>query len=120
MSARIRSASLVNLLHNGVRGYGNSKTCGEVPSRSRTIEEEQREWRVKFADLVVLVEGARLDLGTLIARYEVYTLERPRYRWEASTQKQLSTALLGHEYETGECECWREHVVAQAHCSCTE
>jgi len=58
---------------------------------------------VKFADLVVvLVEGARLDLGTLIARYEVYKLERQRYRWEASAQKQLSTALLGHEYETGE------------------
>jgi len=36
---------------------------------------------MKFADLVVvLVEGARLDLSTLIARYEVYTLERQRYR----------------------------------------
>ena len=88
MSAQIRSASLVNLLHNGVRGYGNSKACGEVPSRSRTIEEEQREWRMKFADLVVvLVEGARLDLGTLIARYEVHKLERQRYWWGASAQK---------------------------------
>jgi len=44
---------------------------------------------VKFADLVVVVfvKGARLDLSTLIARYEVYTLEGPRYRWEASAQK---------------------------------
>jgi len=60
---------------------------------------------VKFADVVVVVVfvgGARLDLRTLMARYEVYTLERQRYRWEASAQKQLSTALLGHEYETGE------------------
>jgi len=43
---------------------------------------------VKFADLVVvLVEGARLDLGMLIARYEVHKLERQRYWWEASAQK---------------------------------
>ena len=45
---------------------------------------------MKFADLlvkVVFVEGARLDLSTLIARYEVYKLERQRYRSGASVQK---------------------------------
>jgi len=38
---------------------------------------------------VVVVEGAnivaRLDLSWLIARYELYELEKQRYWWEAST-----------------------------------
>jgi len=50
---------------------------------------------MKFADLVVVfVEGARLDLRRLIARYGVYTLERQRDRWGASAQKQFSTAFV--------------------------
>ena len=74
---------------------------------------------MKFADLVVVfvvfVEGARLDLSTLIARYEVYKLERLR----RSSYRQR---LWWYEYGTRRArgECWREHVVAQAHCSCRE
>ena len=54
------------------------------------------EWRVEFADIVVfaVVGGARLDLSTLIARYELYKLERQRYWWEASARKQLSTGFV--------------------------
>ena len=88
MSARIRSASLVNLLHNGSEATAIAKLAGRChPDRGQS-RKSSGEWRVKFADLVVvLVEGARPDLGTLIARYEVYKLERQRYRWEASAQK---------------------------------
>ena len=50
---------------------------------------------------MVFVEGTRLDLRTLIDRYEVYKLERQRYRWGASAQKQLSTVFVGYEHETG-------------------
>ena len=48
-------------------------------------------WRVEFADIV-----ARLDLSWLIARYELYKLEKQRYWWETST------ALFRFKHETGE------------------
>jgi len=73
---------------------------------------------MKLADLVVFVEGARLDLSTLIARFEVYKLERQRYRWEASAQKQLSTAFVvvrgdGREASVGE-NTWLLKPIAAA------
>ena len=72
-----------------------AKPAGRCHPNGGQSRKSSGEWRVKFADLVVVfVEGARLDLSRLIARYEVYTLERQRYRWEASAQKQFSTALL--------------------------
>jgi len=75
---------------------------------------------VKFADLVVVVfvGGARLDLRTLIARYEVYKFERQRYRWEAIAQKQLSTAFVevrvrdGREPSVGENTWLLKHIAA--------
>ena len=74
MSARIRSASLVGSEATAIeKACGD---CGKVLSQSRTIEEEQRGVGVKFADIVVFVEGARLNLSTLIARYKLYKLER--------------------------------------------
>jgi len=84
-------------LTRGVRGYGDRKTCGDcgkVPSRSRTIEEEQRGVGVKFADIVVFVEGGRLNLRTLIARYKLYKLELERGKERAHRKKPLSMALL--------------------------
>jgi len=62
-----------------------------------------RESRVKFADLVevvvVFVEGARLDLRTLIVRFEVYKLDIGGKRVRRSSYRQR---LWWYEYKTNE------------------
>ena len=76
---------------------------------------------MKFADLVVVVfvGRARLGLSALIARYKGYKLERQRYRWGASAQKQLSTAFVevrvrdGREASVGE-NTWPLKPIAAA------
>jgi len=68
-------------------------------------------WRVEFADIV-----ARLDLSWLIARYELYKLEKQRDWWEAST----AFACLGTSTSTRRArgKCRRQEVAAQDDCSC--
>ena len=102
-----------------MRGFDqrHSRICCTTGSEATAIDElagrchpnrgqsrkSSGESRVNFADVVVVVvvfvEGARLDLSTLIARFEVYKLDIGGERVRRSSYRQR---LWWYEYETGE------------------